>query len=68
MRLISFITHRADIRQILNHIGVKSVPPQIRPARGPPLSDGYDAQENGGVQSEPDWATHWDGAAQPAPG
>ena len=26
-----------------------------------------DAQVDDGVQSEPDWATDWDGAAQPAP-
>jgi hypothetical protein len=39
MRIIAFITHRADIRQILDHIGVDSAPPQISPARGPPLWD-----------------------------
>jgi hypothetical protein len=37
MRLIAFITHSADIRQILDHIGVDSQPPHITPARGPPL-------------------------------
>ena len=37
MRLIAFITHSADIRQILDHIGVDSQPPHIAPARGPPL-------------------------------
>jgi hypothetical protein len=40
MRLIAFITHSADIRQILNHIGVESEPPHISPARGPPLWEG----------------------------
>jgi hypothetical protein len=34
MRLIAFITHSADIRQILEHIGVDSEPPQMVPARG----------------------------------
>ena len=64
MRLIAFITHSADIRQILNHLGVESAPPHISPARGPPLWEGCDAQVDDGVQSEPDW----DLAAQPAPG
>ena len=44
MRIIAFITHRADIRQILNHIGVDSEPPRITPARGPPLGEWADAQ------------------------
>jgi hypothetical protein len=45
MRLIAFITHCADILQILNHIGVESDPPHISPARGQPLwEDGGDAQ------------------------
>ena len=65
MRVIAFITHSADIRQILEHIGVDSEPPHITPARGPPLWDECDAQV--GVEVEPDWATDWDGAAQPAP-
>ena len=34
MRIIAFITHSADIRQILEHIGVESKPPHISPARG----------------------------------
>jgi hypothetical protein len=64
MRIIAFITHSADIRQILDHIGVASEPPQISPARGPPLwDDGGDAQTDAGVHDEPDW----DLAAQPAP-
>ena len=55
MRIIAFITHSADIRQILNHIGVESEPPHIPPARGPPLwDDGGDAQMDDGVQAEPD--------------
>ena len=63
MRLIAFITHSADIRQILEHIGADSEPPRIAPARGPPLWDDCDAQKDDGVQAEPDW----DMAAQPVP-
>jgi hypothetical protein len=63
MRLIAFITHSADIRQILDHIGVESEPPHITPARGPPLWDDCgDAQMGEGVEVEVDW----DLAAQPA--
>ena len=67
MRLIAFITHSADIRQILDHIGVDSQPPHIAPARGPPLWEDGDAQVDDAAQIESDWATDWDGAAQPAP-
>ena len=63
MRLIAFITHSVDIRQILEHIGVESEPPPIAPARGPPLWGEWDAPVDDGVQGEPDW----DLAAQPAP-
>lgn len=62
MRLIAFITHSADIRQILDHIGVESDPPHIPSARGPPLWDDCDAQV-GEHPIEPDW----DLAAQPIP-
>ena len=34
MRIIAFITYSADIRQILEHIGVESEPPHMAPARG----------------------------------
>ena len=68
MRLIAFITEGTQIRKILDHIGVDSEPPHISPARGPPLwEDCDDAQMGEGAQTEPDWATDWDGAAQPAP-
>ena len=63
MRIIAFITHSAEIRQLLDHIGVASEPPRISPARGPPLWEDGDAQMGEGVQVEPDW----DLAAQPAP-
>ena len=48
------ITHSADIRQMLDHIGVQSEPPNIAPARGPPLWDECDAQAGEDRQSEPD--------------
>jgi hypothetical protein len=67
MRIIAFITHSADIRQILEHIGADSEPPRIAPARGPPLWDDCDAQMGEGAGGEPDWVTDWDGAVQPAP-
>jgi hypothetical protein len=69
MRLIAFITEGVQIRKILDHIGVDSEPPHIAPARGPPLWDECGgAQTDDGAQIEPaDWATDWDGAAQPAP-
>ena len=31
MRIIAFITHSAEIRHILNHIGVESAPPVHHP-------------------------------------
>ena len=43
MRIIAFITHSADIRNIMEHIGVACEPPQISPARGPPLWESCDA-------------------------
>jgi hypothetical protein len=61
MRIIAFITHSADIRQILDHIGVDSELPHISPARGPPLWDDCGAHD--GTQIEPDL----DLMAQPAP-
>ena len=67
MRLIAFITESIQIRKILDHIGADSEPPHIPPTRGPPLwDDCSDAQTDEGVHIEPDWATDWDGAAQPA--
>jgi hypothetical protein len=39
MRFIAFIMHSADIRQILDHLGVESEPPCKFPAGGPPLWD-----------------------------
>ena len=47
MRIIAFIAHSADIRQILDHIGVASEPPRMTPAPGPPLWDGCDGPIGG---------------------
>ena len=66
MRTIAFITEGAQIKKILDHIGMHSQAPRISPvppARGPPLWDECDAQMGEGVEVEPDW----DLAAQPAP-
>lgn len=63
MRILAFITHSADIRHILDHIGVDSEPPHITPARGPPLWEDCDAQAGEGTQIGP----VWDLAGQPAP-
>ena len=63
MRIIAFITHSADIRHILEHIGAQTKPPRITPARGPPLWDDGDAQAGEAVEPVPDW----DDTAQPAP-
>ena len=54
MRLIAFITHSADIRQILDHIGVDTEPPHLSPARGPPMWDDRDAQMDDAAQIESD--------------
>lgn len=67
MRLIAFITEGAQIRKILEHIGVDSQPPRVAPARGPPLWEDCDAQADDAVHIEPDWGTGWDLAAQVAP-
>ncbi len=55
MRIITFITHSSDIRQILEHIGADSEPPHITPSRGPPLWDEFGAPAGEGSQIEPDW-------------
>lgn len=63
MRLIAYITEGAQIRQILDHLGVDSQPPHKSPARGSQLWDDCDAPMCDGMHIEPDWAL----AAQPAP-
>lgn len=64
MRIIAFITDRAEVRKILNHIGAESEPPRITPARGPPLWEDCDALVDDRVQGEPQ---DWDETAQVAP-
>jgi hypothetical protein len=54
MRMSAFITHSADIRQMRDHIGVQSEPPNIAPARGPPMWEACDAQVGEGAQGDPD--------------
>ena len=63
MRLIAFITEGAEVRQILECIGVDAQAPRISPARGPPLWDDCDAPVGEAVDVQPDW----DMAAQAAP-
>ena len=36
MRIIAFITHAADVRRILEHIGEASEPFPLSPSRAPP--------------------------------
>ena len=62
MRLIAFITEGAEVRQILEYIGVHAHAPRISPARGPPLWDDCDAPVGEAVGVQPDW----DMAAQAA--
>jgi hypothetical protein len=50
MRLIAFITHSADIRQILNHIGVESEPPAHQPGTRAAAVGG-----DGAAQPAPDY-------------
>jgi hypothetical protein len=64
MRIIAFITDRAEVRKILNHIGAESEPPRITPARGPPLWEDWDALVDDGEQGEPQ---DWEMSAQVAP-
>jgi hypothetical protein len=63
MRIIAFITHSADIRQMLDHIRAQAEPPNIAPACGPSLWEDCDVQVGEGGQGEPEW----DLAAQLAP-
>lgn len=55
MRFIAFITAGAEVRKILDHIGVNAQAPRITPARGPPLWDYCDAQAGEGVDAVPEW-------------
>ena len=61
--LWAFITDGAEVRQILEYIGVDAQASRISPARGPPLWDNCDAPVGEGVDVQRDWAM----AAQAAP-
>jgi hypothetical protein len=39
MRIIAFITHVADVKRILEHIGEVSEPPSVSPSRAPPQEE-----------------------------
>ncbi len=59
--LIAFINDGAEIRgaairKILNHISIKSTPPKISKARGPPLWDACDeAEPKEYFDAAPEW-------------
>ena len=55
MRIMAFIKHSTDIRQILDHIRVEPESPCITPARGPPLWDECYVPMREGVAVAPDW-------------
>ena len=64
MRIIAFIADGAEVRKILEHIGIDARRPRITPTRRPPLSDECDAQVQEGVDVEPEWdpsaqESHW---------
>jgi hypothetical protein len=63
MRIIAFIAHSANIRQMLDHLGVQAEPPNISPSRGPSLREDCEVQIGEGVEVEPGW----DLVAQSAP-
>ena len=45
LRIIAFITDAATVRDILAHLGEPIAPPRSAPARGPPLGEAGDAQQ-----------------------
>jgi aconitase B len=55
MRVIAFITESADNQHFLEYIIAETAPPNILPARRPPLWDGCDVPMGDGVEVEPDW-------------
>ena len=52
MRIVAFITHGADIRQILVSLGAVSEPPPISPALGPALWEDCETQPGESVEVE----------------
>ena len=56
MRIIAFLTEALAVREILAYVGEPTSPPRISPARGPPLWEMSDAEQE-----------QFDPQAQPAP-
>jgi hypothetical protein len=56
MRLIAFVTDAAAVKTILGHLGQPTSPPEVAPARGPPLWD-----------QAPEPLANWDDAPAPVP-
>ena len=54
MRIIAFVTERPAIHTILSYLGEPTTPPELAPARGPPLW-------------QQATALHWDDTPAPAP-
>ena len=54
MRIIAFIIDGAQVKKILEHIGMDAQAPRITPVRGPPLWDVCDAPVGEGADGEPD--------------
>lgn len=63
MRLFKAFTGSSGLRLACFIPAVGSL---ISQEREPPLWEDCDTQTDDGVQIEPDWATEWDAAAQPA--
>jgi len=63
MRIIAFITEAGPVQRILSHIGERTTPPRITPARGPPL---WEEEDSGSIfLDEQRWTG--DPLAQPQP-
>ena len=56
VRIIAFVTDTSAVRSILTHLGEPTSPPQVAPARGPPLWD-----------QAPEPLANWDDAPAPVP-
>jgi hypothetical protein len=63
MRIIAFITDGSTVRKILEHLGESSTPPNVAPARGPPLWELELAQ----APRQADEYPQWDSIPQPEP-
>jgi hypothetical protein len=56
MRIIAFLTEAPAVNTILRHLGEPTSPPEVAPARGPPLWD-----------PAPDPVAHWADSPAPVP-